>query len=39
MYGVSIAQPGEASSGCIIERSTVRTQIWNSGDHTLEVVY
>jgi Protein of unknown function (DUF2778) len=39
IHGDSIAQPGAASNGCIIERSTVRTQIWNSGDHTLEVVY
>ncbi|MCC8402470.1 DUF2778 domain-containing protein [Paraburkholderia sp. MMS20-SJTN17] len=39
IHGDSIKHPGQASNGCIIESPTVRTQIWNSGDHILEVVY
>ncbi|NML30786.1 tlde1 domain-containing protein [Paraburkholderia antibiotica] len=37
IHGDSIAHPGSASDGCVIERMEIRRQIWSSGDHTLEV--
>lgn len=38
MHGDSIEHPGHASDGCIIQNLMVRRQVWESGDHTLEVV-
>lgn len=33
----ALPPPGEASNGCIILPHEVRLEIWNSGDHLLEV--
>lgn len=38
IHGDSIAAPGTASHGCIILAPQLRHQIWNSGDHLVEVV-
>jgi hypothetical protein len=38
MHGDSIVHPGMASMGCIIQLHAVRLQVWESGDHKLEVV-
>lgn len=38
IHGDSIAHPGEASHGCIIAAHAIRTAIWTSEDHDLEVV-
>jgi hypothetical protein len=38
IHGDSIPHPGNASDGCIIEPRTDRLQMWDSGDHDLEVV-
>ena len=40
IHGDSLEHPGahEASHGCIILAHAVREQIWESGDHELEVV-
>lgn len=38
MHGDSIQEPGTASHGCIIMPRDVRTAVWTSGDHDLEVV-
>jgi hypothetical protein len=38
IHGDSINSPGTASHGCIILARPIREQIWNSGDHALEVV-
>lgn len=38
MHGDSIKKPGTASKGCIIQARKVRVQVWESGDHRLEVV-
>lgn len=38
IHGDSIANPGEASHGCIILPRPVRVEIWTSGDHTLQVI-
>lgn len=38
IHGDSVVHPGEASEGCMIFPRTVRERVWNSGDHTLEVV-
>lgn len=38
IHGDSIYRPGTASLGCIILRRAVRIQIWESGDHVLDVV-
>ncbi len=38
IHGDSIAHPGQASNGCVIERMSIRSQIWGSGDHILRVV-
>lgn len=38
IHGDSIKQPGTASHGCIILRRVAREEIWQSGDHDLEVV-
>jgi hypothetical protein len=38
IHGDSIAHPGTASKGCIILGPAVRTAIWSSGDHMIEVV-
>jgi hypothetical protein len=38
IHGDSRANPGDASDGCVVLPLTVRQQIWNSGDHILEVV-
>lgn len=38
IHGDSIKKPGTASEGCIILPRTARQEIWNSGDHTLQVV-
>ena len=38
IHGDSKSNPGEASKGCIIVGRKVREEIWQSGDHSLEVV-
>lgn len=38
IHGDSVVHPGTASEGCIILGRATREQIWNSGDHQLEVV-
>lgn len=38
MHGDSIEAPGAASHGCIIMPRTVREQVWQSGDTSLQVV-
>lgn len=38
MHGDSLEHPGCASEGCIIMPPQVRQQVWNSGDHQLQVV-
>ena len=39
MHGDSLEHPGGASEGCIIMPRPVREQkVWNSGDHTLQVI-
>lgn len=38
IHGDSVERPGEASEGCIILPRFAREQIWNSGDHRLQVV-
>lgn len=38
IHGDSVAHPGTASQGCIIMPRAVREQVWQSGDHRLEVV-
>lgn len=38
IHGDSKTNPGNASHGCIILSRVVRELIWNSGDHSLEVV-
>lgn len=37
MHGDSVAHPGRASNGCIIERLDARQRVWTSGDHVLTV--
>lgn len=38
IHGDSRAAPGTASHGCIILGPQVRHEMWNSGDHLLDVV-
>jgi len=38
VHGDSIRAPGTASHGCVILPRAVREEVWNSGDHELEVV-
>lgn len=38
MHGDSAAHPGRASDGCIIMPFPTRKQVWESGDHRLQVV-
>lgn len=38
IHGDSIERPGEASEGCIILPRIARQDIWDSGDHVLQVV-
>ncbi len=40
MHGDLIGQVGQfqASEGCIIMPPDIRHQVWNSGDHTLQVI-
>jgi len=38
VHGDSLTAPGTASEGCIVMPRAVREQMWNSGDHTLQVV-
>jgi hypothetical protein len=38
MHGDNIRLPGTASEGCIILPRDLREAIWNSADHTLEVI-
>lgn len=38
IHGDSVKKPGTASNGCLIFARAVRELIWNSGDHTIEVV-
>jgi hypothetical protein len=38
IHGDSKQAPGEASQGCIILPRAVREQVWESGDHDLEVL-
>lgn len=38
IHGDSKAHPGSASHGCVILGPQVRHDIWNSGDHLLDVV-
>lgn len=37
MHGDSKEHPGEASRGCIIMPRFAREEVWNSGDHRLQV--
>lgn len=39
IHGDSVEHPGEASHGCIILPFPVRKEIWESGDHTIEVTH
>lgn len=38
IHGDKISDPGNASTGCIILLRSIRKKIWNSSDHTIEVV-
>lgn len=38
IHGDSIAKPGMASKGCVIQAPDVRKKVWDSGDHTLMVI-
>lgn len=38
VHGDSIEHPGAASEGCIIVPRTVRGAMWESNDHSLEVI-
>jgi hypothetical protein len=38
IHGDSAAHPGQASNGCIVVPLPTRQQIWNSGDHQIQVV-
>ena len=38
IHGNNAAQNNTASEGCIVEKRSTRTRIWNSGDHLLRVV-
>jgi hypothetical protein len=38
LHGDNVEHPGMASHGCIIVPRLYRQQMWESGDHTLEVV-
>lgn len=38
IHGDSIKRPGTASEGCIILPRNIRSKIWDSGDHDLEVI-
>jgi len=38
MHGDSKESPGCASQGCVIMPRAVREEVWNSGDHDLDVV-
>lgn len=38
IHGDSVVTPGTASQGCIIMPRFAREQVWNSGDHEIEVV-
>jgi hypothetical protein len=38
IHGDAVHAPGTASEGCVILAHTVREQIWESGDHRLNVV-
>lgn len=38
IHGDSLSNPGQASEGCIVESHPVRQQVWESGDHVLEVM-
>lgn len=38
IHGDSIKSPGNASEGCIVVPRPSRVEVWESGDHDLEVV-
>jgi hypothetical protein len=38
IHGDGIADPGNASKGCIVMNRIVRSRIWQSGDYQLEVI-
>ncbi|ASD84480.1 DUF2778 domain-containing protein [Burkholderia gladioli] len=38
IHGDSIQNPGQASSGCIVQNQQIRRRIWTSGDRTLQVI-
>jgi hypothetical protein len=38
IHGDSIANPGQASHGCIILPRAAREAVWNSGDRNLKVI-
>ena len=38
IHGDSMVNPGTASEGCMIFSRTVREQVWESGDHRLQVL-
>ena len=38
IHGDSFTHPGAASHGCVIIPRWARTQIWDSGEHTLVVI-
>jgi len=37
IHGDSVTHPGNASNGCLNENRSIRVQMWESGDHILEV--
>ena len=37
MHGDSVAHPGQASDGCVVQNLMVRRQVWESGDRALVV--
>jgi hypothetical protein len=39
LHGDSMSDPGNASEGCIVLPLYLRTQFWNSGDHTIQVTH
>jgi hypothetical protein len=38
IHGDNITEPGTASQGCIILAREFREMMWNSSDHTLQVI-
>jgi hypothetical protein len=38
IHGDSFEHPGASSDGCIVQTLRVRRQLWDSGDHVLQVI-